>query len=165
MADHSAQLTALWSLLAVATAADVAQRRVPNLVVAPLAMIGLAVQWLTAGPAVALGGALTGAGVLALLLLPWATGKMGGGDIKLIAATAIWIGPSRVVAFLILTAVAGAPVALATRLAHRFEVQRTVRRAAEGGLAMEEFTVAPETVPYAAAVALGAFAAMQWGLP
>ena len=110
--------TILSSLLAMAVAADVAQRRIPNLVVVMLAAAGVAAQLIGAGPAAALTGALTGAGVLALLILPWASGKVGGGDVKLIAATAVWLGPSRVLTFLALTAVAGAPVALATRVAY-----------------------------------------------
>ena len=63
-------------------------------------------------------------GVLALLLLPWMSGKLGGGDVKLIAATAIWIGPSLVLPFLAFTAVAGAPVALATRLVQFVRLRR-----------------------------------------
>jgi prepilin peptidase CpaA len=157
----SEHLTALWTLLAVAAAADVAQRRVPNLVVAPLAILGLAAQAASGGAMAAVTGALTGLAVGAVLLLPWATGKLGGGDLKLLAATAIWLGPSRLLLFLALTAVAGAPVALATRLAHRVELRRALERGPAAGLA----AVAPETVPYAAAVALGAFAAIYGGTP
>lgn len=164
VAGLEAHLTALWSLLAVAVAADVAQRRIPNVVVLTLAAAGIAAQWVGAGPVAALQGALTGAGVLALLVIPWASGKVGGGDVKLIAATAIWIGPSRVLVFLALTAVAGAPVALLTRLVHVVESRRMVRDAAGGGIAFDRPALPVATVPYAAAVAIGAFAAFHGGL-
>jgi len=163
--DPSAATSALLgSLLAVAVAADVAQRRIPNPVVLAIAAAGFAAQWVGVGPAAALAGALTGAGVLVALLLPWASGKVGGGDVKLIAATAVWLGPSRVLAFLVLTAAAGAPVALATRMAHLRATRLLLGRTA-GGPASETLVLPRETVPYAAAIAIGAFAALQGVLP
>lgn len=154
----------LGSLLAVAVAADVAQRRIPNTVVLVIAVAGFAAQWVGSGPAAAITGALTGAGVLGALLLPWASGKLGGGDVKLVAATAVWLGPSRVLAFLALTAVAGAPVAVVTRLAH-LRANRLLPGRAADGPAAEALVLPRETVPYAAAIALGAFAALQGVLP
>lgn len=128
----------LWSLLAVAAAADVAQRRIPNPVVLLVAVSGLLARWGEGGPGPALLAVLAAAGTLLVLLVPWTAGKIGGGDVKLLAATAIWMGPGRLLPFLALTAVAGAPVALASR---------------------------PSTVPYAVAVGLGAFAAFHGVLP
>ena len=129
MNPHAAHLGLLGTLLAVAVAADVAQRRIPNVVVAPIAMAGLAAQWAIGGPSAAGLSALGALGVLVLLILPWMSGKLGGGDVKLIAATAIWIGPSGLLPFLAFTAVAGAPVALATRL---FNLVRLRREASYG---------------------------------
>ena len=165
MIVHAAHLGLLGGLLAVAVACDVAQRRVPNLVVAPLAMGGLAVQWVAGGPTAALWAGLAGLGVLALLLLPWASGKIGGGDLKLMAATAIWMGPSKLLAFLVLTAIAGAPVAVATRVTRLVEMRLGARRATAAGSEEPAIPLPRETIPFAAAIALGAFAALQWGLP
>jgi prepilin peptidase CpaA len=49
--------------------------------------------------------------VLGAVLL--ATGIMGGGDAKLLAATMLWAGPSLAASFLTVTAFAGAAIALA----------------------------------------------------
>ena len=162
---HSAHLGLFGALLAIAVACDVAQRRVPNLVVAPLAVGGLAVQWVAGGPTTAMWAGLAGLGVLAVLLLPWAFGKLGGGDVKLIAATAIWMGPSRLLAFLLFTAIAGAPVAAATRITRLVERGLGARRATAAGCSTGAIQLPRETVPLGAAIALGAFAALYWGLP
>jgi len=162
---HDAHLGLLGGLLAVAVACDVAQRRVPNLLVAPIAVSGLAVQWLAGGPIAALWAGLAGLGVLALLLLPWASGKLGGGDVKLLAATSIWMGPSKLLAFLVLTAIAGAPVAVMTRITRMVEMRLGARRATVAVYFTGATQLPRETVPYAAAIALGAYAALQWGLP
>ena len=153
------------TLLAMAVAADVAQRRIPNVVVLPLAAVGFAVQWLEGGPAAAGVVVLVAMGVLALLVLPWMSGKLGGGDVKLIAATSIWIGPSLVLPFLAFTAVAGAPVAYATRLVSFVQLRREAPRTTPHGCHPGALPAAQETVPMAAAIALGAFGALFWGWP
>lgn len=53
------------------------------------------------------------AGILVLGLILFATNRMGGGDVKLIAATAVWAGPEHALSFMILTALAGGVVSLA----------------------------------------------------
>ena len=165
MVLHLTFLDLLGGLLAAAVAADVASRRIPNAVVAPIAAAGLGVQWMSGGPAAAGLSALVALGVLALLILPWMSGKLGGGDVKLIAATAIWIGPSRVLPFLALTAVAGAPVAYATRLVHIVRLRREAPGASPTVAIPHCAPAVQETVPMAAAIALGAFAALQWSWP
>ena len=165
MALHFTFLDLLGGLLAAAVAADVASRRIPKGVVLPIAAAGLAVQWLSGGPAAAGLSALVALGVVALLLLPWMSGKLGGGDVKLIAATAISIGPSRVLPFLALTAVAGAPVAFATRFVHLVQLRREAPGESPHGCHPSLHGPVHETVPMAAAIALGAFAALQWSWP
>jgi prepilin peptidase CpaA len=163
MVDSHLHQVVLGSLLAVAAASDVALRRVPNALVAPLAAAGLAAQWVEGGAGAALQGVLGGAVVLLLLLLPWATGKLGGGDLKLAAAAAIWLGTPRLLDFLLLTAVAGAPVALGARLSHRVSLARSLRAAAPGGAGLGPL-LEPETVPLAVAIAVGAMIALRWRL-
>jgi len=165
MAANVTILDLLGVLLAAAAAADVASRRIPNALVLPIAAGGLAAQWLAGGPAAAGLAVLVALGVLALLLLPWMSGKLGGGDVKLIAATAIWIGPSLVLPFLAFTAVAGAPVAYATRLVHHVRLRREAPGTTPHGCHPGALPAAQETVPMAAAIALGAFAALHWGWP
>lgn len=164
MQTPATHLAILGTLLAVAVASDVAQRRIPNLVVAPLAVAGLASQWLTGGPAAALWAGLAGLGVAALLFLPWATGKMGGGDLKLMAAVAAWIDPSQVVTFLLVTAIAGGPLALATWAGHRLEQERALRRIVAGAATLDAVAPAPPTAPLAVAIAVAAFVVRSGGL-
>lgn len=52
-------------------------------------------------------------GILALGLLLYGTGKLGAGDIKLIAATALWAGTEHTLDFILLTAIAGGVVSMA----------------------------------------------------
>lgn len=165
MSAHFTVLDLLGTLLAAAVAADVASRRIPNALVLPIALGGVAAQWFERGPAAAIVAALAALVVLALLVLPWMSGKLGGGDVKLIAATAIWIGPSLVLPFLVFTAVAGAPVAYATRLVSFVQLRREAPRTTPHGCHPGALPAAQETVPMAAAIALGAFAALFWGWP
>ena len=72
---------------------DYSQRRVPNWLNATLAAGGLIMQaayfgW--SGVGNGLLGLLVG---LAVLILPWAVHGMGAGDVKLLAAIGVWLGP------------------------------------------------------------------------
>jgi prepilin peptidase CpaA len=156
-------LAILGTLLAVAAAIDLAKRRVPNLVVAPLAATGLATRWAVGGPAAAGDGLLAGIAVLAVLAYPWTRRYLGAGDVKLAAATAIWLGLGSVVWFLLYAGAAGIPVALASKLAHRVALARLAR--APGGAPVDaDLAAAPGTAPVAVAIALGALAVL-WGRP
>lgn len=148
----------LTALLGVATALDVLERRVPNAVSALVAVVGLVAQAAAGGGAGALRAAAGGALMLAALLVPWGFGKLGGGDVKLAAATAIWMGTDHLVSFALLTGAAGLPVAIATRLAHRAGSWRIAQAGGEVA-----GPVGRETVPVAAAIAIGALATLCWG--
>jgi len=72
---------------------DYAQRRVPNWLNALLIVMGFIVQacyFGTAGLATGTLGLLTGFG---LLIVPWLMHGMGAGDVKLMAAIGVWLGP------------------------------------------------------------------------
>jgi prepilin peptidase CpaA len=160
----SAHLLILGTLLAVAAAADVAQRRVPNLVVAPLAVAGLAAQWSSGGVLAAADGLLAGSLVTVVLGIAWAKGALGGGDLKLAAAAAIWLGSRSVLPFLLFAGVAGIPVAFTARFAHRLELYRLATRVSAGGPPLAEADLPRETAPMAVAVVLGVLAVL-WGRP
>jgi prepilin peptidase CpaA len=166
MLQTAAHLTILGAFLAVAAAADVVWRRIPNALVAPLAVAGVAAQWISAGPFSAGRGVLAGLAVVAVFLFPWSRGMIGGGDVKLAAAVAVWLGPERLVPFLLYAGAAALPVALATRLSHRLALRRIARSGAgaAGGVA-GDLAVPAETVPLAVAIGLGALAALRWSLP
>ncbi|MFQ5494150.1 MAG: prepilin peptidase [Phycisphaerae bacterium] len=72
---------------------DATQRRVPNWLNLSLIVTGFAVQAVYFGwSGLAMGGwgLLTGFG---LLIVPWAMHAMGAGDVKLMAAIGVWMGP------------------------------------------------------------------------
>ncbi|XBQ14828.1 MAG: prepilin peptidase [Oceanicaulis sp.] len=100
---------------------DVASYTIPNWI--PAAMIGL---WLVAAPFLGLG--WVGAGqslavfavALAIGLAVWAPGWLGGGDVKLIAAGALWFGWPDAVAFVLYALVLGGVLALALLTLRRF---------------------------------------------
>lgn len=72
---------------------DFAERRVPNWLNALLAVTGLAFQCGYFGLAGA-GWALAGLAVgFATLIVPWMMHGMGAGDVKLMAAIGVWLGP------------------------------------------------------------------------
>jgi prepilin peptidase CpaA len=136
---------------------------VPNAVVLPIAVAGVAARWVAGGATTAAWGFAAGALVLAVLLVPWMTGKLGGGDAKLAAAAAIWVGPGGLGTFALATLLFSVPVALAERAAHRLELGRLAKGLASAG-GIQAVEVRRETVPLAVAIALGAFVAIQgWG--
>ena len=82
-----------------------------------------------------------GAGVFALLAAAFYAGMMGGGDVKLAAALALWFSPAATLKFLVLMSVAGGVLTLLVVAAHKL-------RKREGR---------PE-IPYGVAIAFGGLA-------
>ena len=133
-------LLALAALLVVAAAIDVRTFTISNrlnLIVALLAPV----YWLSIAlpiwPGVGIQLA-AGAGVFALLAGAFYAGMMGGGDVKLAAALALWFSPSSTLKFLVLMSLAGGVLTLAVMALHRVK-QREGR---------------PE-IPYGVAIAFG----------
>lgn len=108
-------------LFLAAAATDVAGRRIPNRIVACLAAVGLLrlAALILTGPAL---GAVwaTAALDLGVAVAVFALGAavfhlnlLGGGDVKLLAAGALWLGAGAVWPFLMVTALAGGALAVA----------------------------------------------------
>jgi prepilin peptidase CpaA len=99
-------------VLAVASFTDMRSRRIPNWLVLPFMVAGIAVSgWLHGWHGI---GQSVGGLALATLVLGaffW-MGGMGMGDVKLYAAIGAWIGPSQLILAMVITAMAGGVIAI-----------------------------------------------------
>jgi prepilin peptidase CpaA len=103
---------AFGALLVAATCWDVLKLRIPNLI--PLALLLLFALQLLIGPGVpAPLDHLLAMGLALLVLLPlYLLNMLGGGDVKLLAAVALWLGQGKLAALLILVGIVGGLFAL-----------------------------------------------------
>jgi prepilin peptidase CpaA len=100
-------LLAFGALLAAAAAADLRAFRIPNWVSAALVALFL-VNGLPQHAELGWAGHLgVGGAVFAVGLVVYAFGGMGAGDVKLLAATSLWLGPSLLVPHLLATSLLG----------------------------------------------------------
>lgn len=136
-------LVALGAILVVAAVIDVRTFTISNrlnltvALMAPLYWLSIALPvWPGIGIQLA-----AGAGVFVLLAAAFYAGVMGGGDVKLAAALALWFSPGSTIKFLVLTSLAGGVLTLGVLAWHR-------ARRREGK---------PE-VPYGVAIAFGGLA-------
>jgi prepilin peptidase CpaA len=114
-------LAGLAALLIVAAVIDVRTFTISNrlnLAVAALAPIYWFSIALTPWPGVAVQLAM-GTGVFALLAAAFYAGMMGGGDVKLAAALALWFSPASTIKFLVLMSLAGGVLTLVLVAWHR----------------------------------------------
>jgi prepilin peptidase CpaA len=134
-------LVALAAILVVAAVIDVRTFTISNRLNLTVALLA-PVYWLSIAlplwPDVAIQLAL-GAGVFAVLAAAFYAGMMGGGDVKLAAALALWFSPGSTLRFLVLMSIAGGVLTLGVLALHRAK-RRTGR---------------PE-IPYGVAIAFGA---------
>jgi len=153
----------------VCAATDLRRFRVPNAVTVSLLVSGLIYQAMTSGwPGLARGFAGAAFG-FAALIVPYALGGMGAGDVKLLAGIGAWLGMPMTYDVLIASAIFGGVYALvlaamAGRLRHAYsDVAALIGR----GLHRAEVPVQTvvtqaghrrRLVPFAAMVALGLFA-------
>jgi prepilin peptidase CpaA len=95
-------------MLAAASLSDLRQRRIPNVLVAWLAVVGMCYSLLVLSPAVGASRALIGLVIGFGLWIPfYALGMLGAGDVKLFAAACCWLAPSQAFTAAVLSAVAG----------------------------------------------------------
>ena len=100
------------AVVLIATVTDLRSRRIPNWLVGPFLLAGLALSgylngWnglLQSFLGVLLGGVVMG--------VFWKSGGMGMGDVKLCMAIGAWIGPSQLFVALVITGLAGGIMAL-----------------------------------------------------
>jgi prepilin peptidase CpaA len=95
-----------------AAAIDLRIRRVPNVLTAGIALVGLGIAAMGLGRVgiwLALAGCLVG---LALMLPGYLIGAMGGGDVKLLAAVGTLLGPGATLRAFVASAIAGGLIAI-----------------------------------------------------
>jgi prepilin peptidase CpaA len=113
----------LWPTVAVvitAAATDLRSRRIPNWLVVPFLIAGLIASSILHGWS-GLGHSLFAVAIAAGLMGFFCyLGGMGMGDVKLCAAIGAWIGPTQLLAALLLTALAGGLMAICWALARGF---------------------------------------------
>ncbi len=156
------QLPVLFVGLLVAVVFDVRYRRVPNVICGIILAVGLLARGVLQGPLSALAGFGGAALVLFALFRPWQRGGIGGGDVKLAAATAAWLEWSQLIWFVLASALAGGIVAAICYFLSRASTRAEVRASLTLAVLHQELPAAPShrrghpSVPYALAIAAGA---------
>jgi len=135
-------LIALGLTLIVAAVIDVRTFTISNRLNAAIALSAPVFWWSTGMPFWPGAAIQLAAGVIvfAVLAVAFFVGMMGGGDVKLAAALALWFAPSATLRFLVYMSLAGGLLTLGLMVAHRVR-QRPGR---------------PE-IPYGVAIAIGAW--------
>jgi prepilin peptidase CpaA len=121
-----ALLALLALMLVLAAALDLRARIIPNRLNLAIALAAIPFWWasgLSLWPDVALQIALA-AGVLGLFALAFAAGMMGGGDVKMLAALALWLPPGALLLLLVIMSIAGGALTAAMLVRHRLAKAR-----------------------------------------
>ena len=116
----------LAAALAAACVYDWRSRRIPNKLNLAIALLAIPFWWATgvsAWPGVALQLALA-AGVFALFSLAFRLGAMGGGDVKMLAALALWMPAGSLLRLLVIMSIAGGVLTVAMLVRqHRLSIE------------------------------------------
>lgn len=152
-------------VLAIATFTDVRSNRIPNWLVLPFLVAGIAVSgWAHGWHGIGQSFLGIGLGTVLLGFFCW-LGGMGMGDMKLCAAVGAWIGPAQLMVALVITGIVGGIMALSWAIGGGF-----VGELLSGtgdlifGMGKRGFRPHPELVldnpltrkmPYAPAIAIG----------
>ena len=120
MSDPTWLHLALVPILLLASAFDLAQRRIPNRLLALALLAALPLHLASGAPASVLTMGLAGLGVGLLMFLPlYLLGGMAAGDVKLMATVGAFVGPALVFQASLATYCAGGLLALVIVLARR----------------------------------------------
>lgn len=114
-------LSILVLLLLAAAAFDLRSRTIPNTLNAAIALLAIPFWWSTGlalWPDVGIQLAVA-LGVFALFAVAFSLGMMGGGDVKMLAALALWLPPAAVLILLVIMSLAGGALTIAMFIRHR----------------------------------------------
>jgi prepilin peptidase CpaA len=141
---HVPGLLAFAAVLVWAAIGDMRRLIIPNWISAAVAGLFVLHVLTSPVPVSVLGGVAVGTATLAAGVGLFACNLMGGGDVKLMSAIALWAGPTRILDFLFVTAITGGLVAGGVLLRRRL--------APVGGMLG---AAASTEVPYGVAISVG----------
>lgn len=146
----------------LAAVGDAWKHRIPNALTVPAALLGLVYHtWISgsAGVLWAASGLVVG---FLLLLLPWLLGGGGMGDVKLLAALGVWLGPKWILVdfagSILLAALGALGVLLVSGLRHGVSATRRQIEAGPSGTAQRRKRIVPFGIP----VALSTWLLLAW---
>ena len=155
------------SILVIIAYGDLRTRRIPNVLAAIVAVLGTIRMMLAADPIAAAHTIEASFGVLAVGFFAFRRGIVGGGDAKLIAATALIVGWQELLSFLFVMSIYGGALAVTIlardklqrywRLSRRAELASTISGAGPATISMRS------TVPYGVAIAAAAITTLLHG--
>jgi prepilin peptidase CpaA len=159
----------LWIVLIIALITDIRSRRILNVVTLPAILAGLIYHSIIngwSGLMMSGGGFLVGLG---LLLIPFAMGGMGAGDVKLLAAVGSLKGAAFVFQAFLYTAIIGGIIAILLLAWHK-ELGEYIRRLAYSTIIKDFKSFSPTerigmsraVFPYGVAIVLGSLSAYIW---
>ncbi len=139
-------------LLSAAAISDIRRLTIPNSYCLGIVLCYPFFALAPAQPVDWLGGLMVCGGLLVVGFVLFTTGRVGGGDAKLLAATSLWAGPSLLVEFILLTSLTGGAMAILLYVRHRW-----LRSPSLAALAATEASpdFAQQPMPYGVAIFAG----------
>jgi prepilin peptidase CpaA len=147
-------ITLFLGLLGLAVVTDLAELRIPNRICLLIALLYPCYALASPDPVNWTGALAAAAGVFIFGLVPFSAGVMGGGDVKLMAATALWAGPSLVIDFVLVTTLVGGAFALLMVTRYRFTLANLLDSV--GAVDLRDVLLG-RAIPYGTAIAAGAY--------
>ena len=150
--------------LTVAVLYDLGWRRIPNAISGFVFVAAIALRGHDQGAWAAFSGVGAAALVVAALYRPWLMGGIGGGDVKLAAATAAWVPFVRLPWFVLSGALAGGLFAVVYYVRARTATKAEIRTNLTLAVLQSELPAVPShraghvSLPYSLAIAAGASA-------
>ncbi len=138
--------------VAYAALSDLRAFRIPNMCTVLLLGLYPAHVWLSPSPIDIVGAFVVATISFAVCFAIYATGRLGGGDVKLISALALWAGPTLIAELLVITTFAGGILSLIYLSRFRDVIALNFERVGE---ASARDHVLAEKLPYGVAIACG----------
>jgi prepilin peptidase CpaA len=159
----TAQIILIVFILLMLTAAvsDLRSYRLPNWLVAAVASLFIVAVAATGMPlSLALWHALAGTLVLFAGFGLFTAGIVGGGDAKLLAAVALWMGWTKLATFIVFTALAGGALAIVILIWEFFRLHVELTAGNPHSSLIKRITSLKPDLPYGVAIAAGACATL-----